>query len=115
MPEANTQTMAVDMDAKGAAVANAVAGTIAAQSQPSSIEGHMAWPMISRLPVMVAVNVPLTGLTVRNLLQLRCGETIASAWATTEDVPLKADALQLFWGEFEVVEQRMALRLTRLA
>jgi hypothetical protein len=38
-----------------------------------------------------------------------------SAWAETEDVPLKAGALQLCWGEFEVVEQNKALRLTRLA
>jgi flagellar motor switch protein FliN/FliY len=79
------------------------------------MEGHPAWPMISRLPAMLAVCVPLSRFKVCDLLNLECGQTIESAWAETEDVPLKAGALQLCWGEFEVVEQNKALRLTRLA
>lgn len=79
------------------------------------IEEHAAWPMLARLPVALAVSIPLRGLKVCNLLDLRCGQTIESAWAATEDVPLKVGVLQLCWGEFEVVEQKMALRLTRLA
>jgi flagellar motor switch protein FliN/FliY len=80
-----------------------------------TMEAHAAWPMIARLPVLLAVNVPLRGLKVCDLLDLKCGYTVESAWAATEDVPLKVGQLQLCWGEFEVVEQRMALRLTRLA
>ena len=79
------------------------------------MEEHAAWPMISRLPVMLSVKIPLRGFNVCHLLALRSGQTIQSAWAVTEDVPLKVGALQLCWGEFEVVEQQMALRLTRLA
>jgi flagellar motor switch protein FliN/FliY len=71
--------------------------------------------MIARLPASLSVSIPLSGLKVRNLLGLRCGQTIASQWAATEDVPLKVGELQICWGEFEVVEQQMALRLTRLA
>jgi flagellar motor switch/type III secretory pathway protein FliN len=81
----------------------------------SPMEEHAAWPMIARLPVTLAVTIPLRGLRVRNLLSLRTGQTIESTWAATEDVPLKVGALQLGWGEFEVVAQQMALRLTRLA
>jgi flagellar motor switch protein FliM len=80
-----------------------------------SMEAHPAWPMIARLPVTLSASIPLKRFTVRDLLGLSCGQTIESAWATTEDVPLKADALQLSWCEFEVVGQSMALRLTRLA
>lgn len=79
------------------------------------MEEHPAWSMIARLPVMLGVAIPLRGLRVCDLLALRSGQTIESAWATTEDVPLKVGTLQICWGEFEVVEQRMALRLTRLA
>jgi flagellar motor switch protein FliN/FliY len=79
------------------------------------MEQHTAWPMIARLPVTLAVNIPLRGLRVRNLLSLHCGQTIESTWAATEDVPLKVGLLQICWGEFEAVEQKMALRLTRLA
>jgi flagellar motor switch protein FliN/FliY len=79
------------------------------------MEDHPAWPMISRLPATLAVSIPLSGLRVCQLLSLQSGQTIESTWAVTEDVPLRVGALQICWGEFEVVEQRMALRLTRLA
>jgi flagellar motor switch protein FliN/FliY len=79
------------------------------------MEEHPAWPMISRLPVMLAVRIPLSRFKVCNLLALKAGQTIESVWAVTEDVPLKVGMLQVSWGEFEVVEQSMALRLTRLA
>jgi flagellar motor switch protein FliN/FliY len=55
------------------------------------------------------------GFKVRDLLNLTCGQTIASTWALTEDVPLQTGALHLFWGEFDVVGERIAIRLTRLA
>jgi flagellar motor switch/type III secretory pathway protein FliN len=76
---------------------------------------HPAWSMLSRLPVRMSVEVPLLGLSVRDLLALRTGQTICSTWAVGEDVPLRAGTQQISWGEFEVVEERMALRLTRLA
>ena len=79
------------------------------------MERHPVWPMISRLPVTLAVSIPLSGLKVCMLLELRCGQTIRSGWAVTEDVPLKAGAVQIGCGEFEAVEGRMALRLTRFA
>jgi hypothetical protein len=46
---------------------------------------------------------------------LKPGLTVSSTWSCTDDVPLKVGAVQLSWSEFEVVEQRMAIRLTRLA
>ncbi len=79
------------------------------------LEEHPAWPMISRLPVVLAARVPLSRFTVRCLLALTSGQTVESAWATTEDVPLMVDDLCVGWSEFEVVDQRMALRLTRIA
>jgi Type III flagellar switch regulator (C-ring) FliN C-term len=81
----------------------------------SSMAAHPAWPMLGRLPVSIGVRIPLRGFKVRSLLSLRRGQTVASTWATTEDVPLQARALHVCWGEFEVVEQRIAIRLTRLA
>jgi len=81
---------------------------------PNAMEMHPAWPMISRLPVKLMVNIPLSGFRVCDLLALEPGQTILSTWVSTEEVPLKVGGLQLSWGEFEVVDQIMALRLTRL-
>ncbi len=79
------------------------------------MEDHAAWPMLSNLAVKLEANIPLRGLRVRDLLALEAGQTIESAWAVTEDVPLKVGQVQLCWCEFEVVDRKMSLRLTRLA
>jgi flagellar motor switch protein FliN/FliY len=114
MAEANGQMIATAVDSKGIAnTAPSVSNLSCQVVRP--MEEHPAWPMLARLPVMLTVTIPLRGFKVCNLLTLRCGHTIASSWAATEDVPLKVGALQACWGEFEVVEQQMALRLTRLA
>jgi flagellar motor switch protein FliN/FliY len=79
------------------------------------MEDHPAWPMISRMPVVLAVSIPVSSFTVRDLLGLHPGETIETVWGAIREIPLKVGEVQVAWGEFEVVEQRMALRLTRLA
>jgi flagellar motor switch protein FliN/FliY len=92
----------------------------AAKAQPqmaatAEMEASEAWPLISRLLVRLAAQIPLTGFKVRDLLALNAGQMIQSSWPGTEDVPVKAGEVHLSWSEFEVVEERMAVRLTRLA
>ncbi len=111
--QANAQMAVVGGDSKAIAAGPSIHAVTAREPRP--MEEHPAWPMIGRLPVALAVAIPVRGLKVRGLLDLRCGQTIETLWAVTEDVPLKSGALQLSWGEFEVVEQQMALRITRLA
>ena len=113
MADPNTQAIVVGSDGKEAAASGNSLSTLPGRGT-GPMEEHSAWPMIASLPVMLAVSIPLRGFKVCGLLDLRCGQTIESAWPSPEDVPLKVGPLQLGWGEFEVVEQRMALRLTRL-
>ncbi len=79
------------------------------------IEEHRAWLMLAKMPMKLEVRVPVPGFKVRNLLALRPGITVTSAWKTSEDVPLWIGGVQIAWNEFEVVEQKLAIRLTRLA
>ena len=79
------------------------------------IEEHSQWLMLAQLPLKLLVSIPIAGFKVRDLLALGEGLTVPSAWPTTEDVPLEIGGVQLAWAEFEVVEQKMAIRLTRLA
>jgi len=78
------------------------------------IEEHPAWPVLSRLPITVAARIPLGQFSVRDLLGMAEGQVFESSISDTEDVPLAVGNVQLGWTEFEVVEQRIALRLTRL-
>jgi flagellar motor switch protein FliN len=72
-------------------------------------------PLIGRLPVELEVAVPIRNFRVRNLVALEKGAVIESQWKHGEDMPLSAGAVQLAWTEFEVVEARLAVRITRLA
>lgn len=101
--------------AEGKSTGRPSPSTAATGKTMGMIESHCAWPMISRLPTMLAVNIPLRRFRVCDLLNLERGQTVESEWAATQDVPLKTGELQLGWGEFEVIERSMALRLTRLA
>ena len=71
-------------------------------------------PQLMRLPVELEVAIPLRGFRVRNLLALDSGGLVESQWTHGDDVPLGAADVQLAWSEFEVVDTRMAVRLTRL-
>lgn len=94
-------------------VAHAAAATAGAWMQ--RIETHPNWPLLSRLPVRLSSGVPVAHFRVANLLALEAGQIIESGWPSTQDVGLNAGSVRFCWTEFEVVEQRIAVRLTRLA
>jgi len=52
---------------------------------------------------------------VRNLLALEARQVIETAWTRGDEMPLAARDTQLAWTEFEVVESKLAVRITRLA
>jgi flagellar motor switch protein FliN/FliY len=78
------------------------------------IEEHPSWRTLAQLRVTVRAGVPLSHFRVRDLLAMKEGHVFESLSPATEDVPVRAGQVQLGWSEFEVLEQRMALRLTRL-
>jgi flagellar motor switch/type III secretory pathway protein FliN len=95
----------------------AATAVLAARAPESmaTIEKHPEWALLGRIPMRLAASIPLRGFTVRDLVELRAGSVVRSEWLSGEDVPLKIGAVEIGWSEFEVVEQRLAIRLTRLA
>jgi flagellar motor switch protein FliN/FliY len=77
------------------------------------IEDHPYWETLSQLRVTLRAGVGLR-FNVRDLLTLKQGQVFESHSPATEDVPVRIGQTQLGWSEFEVLAQRMALRLTRL-
>jgi flagellar motor switch protein FliN len=67
-----------------------------------------------RLPVELDVVVPVQDFRVRHLLAVAPGALIETQWSHGNDLPLAAGDVQLAWSEFEVVEARLAVRITRL-
>jgi flagellar motor switch/type III secretory pathway protein FliN len=72
-------------------------------------------PQILALPVEADVAVPIRDFRVRHLLALAPGQVVESQWVNGSDLPLAAGSVQLAWTEFEVVETKLAVRVTRVA
>ena len=84
-------------------------------TQMAGVENHPDWGLLQRLPMTLTAGIPLPRFRVKDLLALKPGSMVMSDWPTSEDVPFRVGKVQLSWSEFEVVEQRMAVRMTRLA
>jgi flagellar motor switch protein FliN/FliY len=69
---------------------------------------------IAGLPVQLNVCVPLPNFRVADLLSLTPGRVVLSEWPSSDDVPLACGHVHLVWTEFEVVDQALAVRVTRL-
>lgn len=70
---------------------------------------------IKCIPVEVDVSIPIHRFRVRDVLALKEGQVIATRWLEGEDMPLAAHGTQLAWTEVEVIDQKLAVRITRLA
>jgi len=79
------------------------------------IEDHPAWHVLSRVPQTVTALITLPEFTVYDLLTLEKGRVFESNVLTTEMIPIRIGAVRIAWGEFEVVEHALALRVTKLA
>jgi flagellar motor switch protein FliN/FliY len=71
--------------------------------------------LAAKLPLQLDVRVPVPSFRVQNLLSLEKGNVIETNWVQTEDLPLWSGDVQLVWTEFEVVDQKLGVRVTRLA
>jgi len=59
--------------------------------------------------------VAVPKFTVGDLLSLRKGSVVVTATPIANDIPLRVSRLLLGWGRFEVVNDRLAMRITELA
>jgi flagellar motor switch/type III secretory pathway protein FliN len=60
----------------------------------------------------LTMEVPAVRFTIANLLKLAPGEIVETAWHHTSDVPLRANRTLIGWTEFDVIEDRLAVRIT---
>jgi flagellar motor switch/type III secretory pathway protein FliN len=85
---------------------------ISAVSEPARMDGIDSMPW---LPCAISVELPVVRFTVEDLLSLKEGAILQTACHQTSDVPLRVNDMLVAWTEFEVVGERLAVRLTELA
>jgi flagellar motor switch/type III secretory pathway protein FliN len=73
------------------------------------------WEEAGWLPCVVSVALALQHFTVRTMLQLEPGSIVESNVADGADLPVLVNSQLIGWGEFEIVHQTLAVRLTELA
>jgi flagellar motor switch/type III secretory pathway protein FliN len=66
-------------------------------------------------PCLLSLEVPVSRFTVGDLLRLRVGSIVETSSHHTGDIPLRANGLLIGWTEFEVIGNRVAVRITELA
>lgn len=73
------------------------------------------WQPVLGLPCELTVDLALPGFKVSDMLRLGPGSVLGSTWRITQDVPLRVNGTLIGWSKFEVVGDKLAVRLTELA
>jgi len=90
----------------------------AAQPKVEAVPGAPVadhWLRVGPLPCLLAIEISVPGFTVADLVRLAPGRVIATRWTVGQDVPLRINGELIAWSEFELVQNRLAVRLTELA
>jgi flagellar motor switch protein FliN/FliY len=69
---------------------------------------------VAMLTCQMSLEIPVPRFTVRDLLRLSPEDVIDTHWAQTADVPLRINGLLLSWAEFDLIGNKIAVRLTEL-
>ncbi|MGA8109917.1 MAG: FliM/FliN family flagellar motor C-terminal domain-containing protein [Acidobacteriaceae bacterium] len=64
------------------------------------------------LPCTLTLEIPVVRFTIADLLALAKGSVVETACHHTSDVPLRANRVLIGWTEFEVIGDRLAVRIT---
>jgi flagellar motor switch/type III secretory pathway protein FliN len=74
-----------------------------------------AYELLPWLPCTLALDIPVVHFTVGHLLALGRGSIVETAYHQSSDLPLHVNGQLVGWTEFEVVGDRLAVRLTELS
>ncbi len=80
---------------------------------PVAIPEEM-WEEANELSCLLSVDLPVQTFTVRELLRLKPGVVLETKSANSADVPVVVNSQRIAWAEFEVVGQRLGIRITEL-
>jgi flagellar motor switch/type III secretory pathway protein FliN len=72
------------------------------------------WEEANWLPCLLSVDLSVQSFTVRELLRLEPGVILETKNANSADLPVVVNTQRIGWAEFEVVGQRLGIRITEL-
>ena len=87
--------------------------SIAETPPPSKTEER--WSHVLELSCRLTVEIPLPGFKIRDLMALAVRGIVDTHWRAGLDVPLRVNGELIGWCEFELVGNRLGVRITDLA
>jgi len=81
-------------------------------SPVSAVREHDLLESMPWLPCTVTVDLPVARFTIGDLLALTEGTIVETSCHHTGDLPLRVNNLLIGWTEFNVVGDRLAVRIT---
>jgi flagellar motor switch/type III secretory pathway protein FliN len=92
----------------------------AAPQSDASIQPEASTPAVASdlldsmpwLPCTLTLDIPVVRFTIGDLLALAEGDIVETNCHHTSDVPLRVNQLLIGWTEFEVIGDRLAVRIT---
>jgi flagellar motor switch protein FliN/FliY len=91
-----------------------VSAPAAITKEVPSLISDSSWEEAGIFPCILSVDLSLKHFTVRDLLQLNVGTIVESENPNGADIPVVVNGQLIAWAEFEVVGQKIAVRLTEL-
>jgi hypothetical protein len=83
-------------------------------TQQTLVEPVDTWKEAQYLVCELTIELPVPNFTVRDLLQLDKKSVVDTCCKQAVNLPLKANGQELAWVEFEVLVDRLAVRLMEL-
>ena len=106
---AGAQPAVAAASAGAASTALAVPAEVAPAAEEAAGDSRLA-----RMPMQLDVLVAVHSFRVQDLLSLEKGTVVETVHEHTQDVPVRCGGSLLVWAEFEVLDQQLAVRITRL-
>jgi flagellar motor switch protein FliN/FliY len=72
------------------------------------------WPEVLELPCHLDVELRVPGFRIRDLLSLEVDSIVDTQRSEGAHVPVVVNGVMVAWAEFDVMEDRLAVRLTEI-
>ena len=92
------------------------ATAVATKPESSTPDTNLpVWAHVANLPCHLTVDLPVPEFTVGQLAGLTTDTVVDSHWSVSQDVPLRVNGELVALSEFEVLGDKLAVRVTELA
>ena len=88
----------------------------AKRAESSEVKPYVSNPaeVLPWLPCTVSLEISLDGFTIGDLSNLARGSVVSTACRRNSELPLYVNGQLIGWSELEVIDDRLAVRITEI-